>query len=164
MVIRRLAEYRGKTVLIDWEYGPTSKLMRGTDELKPVRFTDPDTGKTDRGWLTSDNRILTGESARDLLNALDSTAVGMLTGVSLLNVWDSMYRRGMRLSIRQVRLLEVIADIDWKEFWREYGSDSDVTRGWTSLDEQQEMYDRVVTRMFDALRLTKAEMEYWGAS
>ena len=121
---------------VKYIYSPKSRVIRGTQDLIPVRLKSGV-----KGWLASDGRFYSMDEFRELLHNIDQTSPAAASDISLLDAWDSLNAQ------QQVRLFETFRDFDWDAFWEEIGSD-DPDR---DLGKATDAYDRFVETVGELL-------------
>lgn len=136
-VARRLNLYHGANPgngrYITHIYSQRSRVLKGTPNMLAVKLN---TGE--KGWITSDGRFYNADRVRLDLRSLDYTTVGWGSDVSLEQVYDEAN------SIQKAEIAEIMSDVDWDEFWKEYYPKDD---GNPDFDRQWEMYNEIVEKI-----------------
>ena len=136
-VARRLNLYQQATAgegrYITHIYAQRSRVMRGTENLLAVKLN---TGE--KGWVNAKGRFIKADNVRYQLRSLDYTTVGYASDVSLEQVYDEA------TLTQKAEIAEILDDVDWDEFWKEYYPKDD---GNADFDRQWEMYNEIVEKI-----------------
>lgn len=140
-VARRLNLYQqsnvGKGRYITHIYAQRSRVMRGTENLLAVRLN---TGE--KGWVNAKGEFIKLDNVRYQLRSLDYTTVGYASDISLEQVYDEA------TLMQKAQIAEILDDVDWDEFWKEYYPKDD---GRADFDRQYEMYEEIVEKIRQVL-------------
>lgn len=118
---------------IGYVYSSKSRVIRGTENLLAVRLNSGV-----KGWVTPKGGFLSEQDAIYTLRSLDYTTVGFGSDLSLEQVYLDASPQ------QRARIAEILTDVDWDEFWKEYYPKDD---GRPSYDRQADMYDEIVSRI-----------------
>lgn len=136
-VARRLNLYQQATAgegrYITHIYAKKSRVMRGTENLLAVKLN---TGE--KGWVNAKGKFVKADNVRYQLRSLDYTTVGYASDVSLEQVYDEA------TLTQKAEIAEILDDVDWDEFWKEYYPKDD---GNADFDRQWEMYEEIVEKI-----------------
>lgn len=90
-------------------YSGRSRVMASTDVMKAVKLADGT-----KGWMDIlRNKFVSEDDIRRMLYSLDKTQMGLVEGISLLDIYDN-------LTVQQkAEFAEVYRKVDWDVFWEE---------------------------------------------
>lgn len=145
-----LDRYSMGSIKVIHVYAPKSKVVRSIPGMRAVKVNrvvgqvaNPEFfTQASRGWIKSSGEIVTEHEIKMKLRSLDHTTVGWGSPVSLEETYEQATPE------QRARMAEIISDIDWDAFWKEYYPKD----GRENYDHQADMYDWVVTKLARALR------------
>ena len=145
-----LDRYSMGSIKVTHVYSPKSRVVRSIPGMMAVKVNrvvgqvaNPEFfTQASRGWIKASGEIVTEHEIKMKLRSLDHTTVGWGSPVSLEETYEQATPE------QRARMAEIISDIDWDAFWKEYYP----KEGRENYDHQADMYDWVVTKLARALR------------
>lgn len=92
-------------------YSLKSRVMSSRPGFQAVKLKTSD--GVVRGWVTEAGGFVGEEDLRNMLYSVDSTSSAKVSGVSLLDLYDSLD------NAQKAEFAERTKDIDWDDFWKE---------------------------------------------
>lgn len=148
--LSNLERYSMGSIKVTHVYSPKSKVVRSIPGMRAVKVNrvvgqvaNPEFfTQASRGWIKNSGEIVTEHEIKMKLRSLDHTTVGWGSPVSLEETYEQATPE------QRAKMAEIISDIDWDAFWKEYYPKD----GRENYDHQADMYDWVVTKLARALR------------
>lgn len=145
-----LDRYSMGSIKVTHVYSPKSRVVRSIPGMRAVKVNrvvgqvaNPEFfAQASRGWIKNSGEIVTEHEIKMKLRSLDHTTVGWGSPVSLEETYEKATPE------QRARMAEIISEIDWDAFWKEYYPKD----GRENYDHQADMYDWVVTKLARALR------------
>lgn len=145
-----LDRYSMGSIKVTHVYSPKSRVVRSIPGMRAVKVNrvvgqvaNPEFfTQASRGWIKNSGEMVTEHEIKMKLRSLDHTTVGWGSPVSLEETYEQATPE------QRARMAEIISEIDWDEFWKEYYPKD----GRENYDHQADMYDWVVTKLARALR------------
>ena len=145
-----LDRYSMGSIKVTHVYSLKSKVVRSIPGMRAVKVNrvvgevaNPEFfAQASRGWIKSSGEFITEHEIKMALRSLDHTTVGWGSPVSLEETYEKATPE------QRARIAELISEIDWDAFWKEYYP----KEGRENYDHQADMYDWVVTKLMKVLR------------
>ena len=141
--LSNLERYSMGGVKVSHVYSLRSKVVRSIPGMTAVKVNrvvgqvaNPEFfAQASRGWIKSSGEIVMA------LRSLDYTTVGWGSPVSLEETYEQATLE------QKAKMAEVVSDINWNEFWKEYYP----KEGRENYDQQADMYDAIVSKLAKVL-------------
>lgn len=148
--LSNLERYSMGGISVTHVYSLKSRVVRSIPGMRAVKVNrvvgqvaNPEFfAQASRGWIKSSGELVTEHEIKMNLRSLDHTTVGWGSPVSLEETYEKATPE------QKAKMAEVISNIDWDEFWKEYYP----KEGRENYDKQADMYDSVVTKLMRVLR------------
>ena len=148
--LSNLERYSMGGISVTHVYAPKSRVVRSIPGMRAVKVNrvvgevaNPEFfAQASRGWIKDSGEFITEHEVKMALRSLDHTTVGWGSPVSLEETYEKATPE------QRARMAEVISEIDWDAFWKEYYP----KEGRENYDHQADMYDWVVTKLARASR------------
>ena len=148
--LSNLERYSMGGISVTHVYSPKSRVVRSIPGMRAVKVDHP-VGmvsnpeffvQASRGWIKTSGELVTEHEIKMNLRSLDYTTVGWGSPISLEETYEKATPE------QRARIAEIISEIDWDAFWKEYYP----KEGRENYDHQADMYDSIVSKIAKVLR------------